>query len=111
MSSNFTCDWCGRKLENSDPGFIATVDCLEEFVPDVLWSICRPCSLIAIDALQLAKEIAQTIQKGGKQLYIAIERTGQKTELLSVKRWSPLEQLESAENAERPLSTYPLAQE
>lgn len=89
-SSKTTCDWCGKKIELLDElgytaGITTTVD------------LCRKCLIIAIEALELGRQVAQETLKGGCQLYIGVERTGQKTELLSVRRWSPLESLESAE--------------
>jgi hypothetical protein len=43
------------------------------------------------------------IKKGGRQLYIAIEKTGEESELLSVKKWSPLEDFNgsSRQNVDR----------
>jgi hypothetical protein len=75
----FMCDWCGREERT-------------------IGGLCSKCSIIATHAWMLAREVALLTQKGGCQLYIAIERTGERNELLSVKRWSPLEPLESADS-------------
>lgn len=72
--------------------------------------LCESCSITAANALELAREVTLEIPKGGRQLYIAVERTGQETELLSVHRWSPLEPLEYADSAIGHLDTYPLHQ-
>lgn len=79
------CDFCGRDLE-----WIGT---------------CKRCQIIKTHAMILARQVAHLTRGGGCQLYIGIERTGQKKELLSVKRWSPLEPLESAPIVEQSLST------
>jgi hypothetical protein len=80
-----TCSWCGKISPNT---------------------LCIRCGIIEAHAKELGRQVALLTEKGGCQLYIGIERTGQKTELLSVKRWSPLEPLENVDSVEQPLSTY-----
>lgn len=73
--------------------------------------LCRSCAITALNALELGRQVTQVAQKGGRQLYIAVERTGQESVLLSAKRWSPLESLENADSVGEPLHTYQLPQE
>jgi len=96
MPKLVTCDWCGSSTEALD-----TVE----------FSLCDRCRIIAIQALDLGRQVAQEVRKGGIQLYIAIEKTGQETALLSAKRWSPLESLESVDSADDYLTTYLSPQE
>ena len=95
-SNSTTCDWCGK------------------FPTDNYWLtylLCESCGITAAHSLELGRQVTELKEKGGIQLYIAIERTGQRTALVSVKRWSPLESLESADYVGPPFHTYPLPQE
>ena len=105
-----TCEWCGRKIEN-DYEFVASVHTEDGSASYSIQWICRACAITAANALELAKQVTQAIKEGGKQLYIAVEKSGEEGELLSVKRWSPLEPLQPVDNAERNLHTFQLPQE
>jgi hypothetical protein len=92
MPEKYTCSWCGgQQLLEKD--------------------LCRRCEILALQALELARQIALLIPKGGIQLYIGIEKTGQSAKLLNVKRWNPLEPLESADSVEPSFHTFQLGQE
>lgn len=91
------CQWCGKDAEKN---------------PNILQiDLCPVCRVFAIQALILGRQVRQLTLKGGATLYIAVEKTGQSNELLSAKRWSPLESLESADSVEKSLSTYQYSQE
>lgn len=98
MPKDNTCDWCGRVIAGSPTSGTLTVN-------DAQTYLCWKCAIIATQSLMLGSQVAQLTRKGGVQLYVGVERTGQETELLSVKRWSPLESLESAEFADENLRT------
>jgi len=83
-----TCDWCGKPVEPENQ------------------DLCRRCATLAFHAMELARQVAIEVPKGGVQLYVALERTGQEHALLSVKRWSPLEPLEDVNYVEPHLSTF-----
>jgi hypothetical protein len=89
-NTNMQCSWCEKISRNR---------------------LCRRCEIIESHAIELGKQVALLIPIGGVQIYLGIERTGQKTELLSVKRWSPLEPLENVESAATPLPTFKPCQE
>ena len=105
ISYRSTCNWCENLLEENDPGFVATVDCYNTNATLAGWELCRRCAVTASHALELGRQVSRIRQKGGIRLYIGIERTGEKKELVSVVRWSPLEPLESASSAESSLTT------
>jgi len=98
-----TCNWCGKILETSRTLGVGGFDLTQ--------SLCPRCALIAFHSLELARQLILEVPKGGIQLYLGIERTGKPSGLVSVKRWSPFEPLESADSAERHLHTYPLPSE
>jgi len=97
MSSGLTCSWCGKSVSETSLVGIGGFDLSQ--------SLCTRCGLLAFHSLELARQIAIEMPKGGVQLYIGVERTGQSTALISVRRWSPLEPLESADSAEWSLPT------
>ncbi|HEY1249277.1 MAG TPA: hypothetical protein VGE97_09835 [Nitrososphaera sp.] len=99
--SSVICQWCHVRLDRQGGKVVAEEN----------QDLCRRCALLALHGMELARQIAIEVPRGGVQLYLAIERTGQKTELLSVKRWSPFEPLESANSAEQHLHTFPSRQE
>ena len=110
-----TCDWCRKDLKDDYP-FGASIIGEDYHTVYSQQRLCRHCAITAANALELARQVTELIPKGGKLLYIAIERVegladGRRRELLSVKRWSPLEPLALAEPAETGLSTYPLPQD
>ena len=106
-----TCDWCGTKQEANTTVYLTGVikKGSDWIIPP--YFLCLDCSVTAHHALELAREVTQVVQKGGKQLYIGVEKIGTKKELLSVKRWSPLEPLEGADSVDEHLATYRLPQE
>jgi hypothetical protein len=74
--SPIICQWCGQKKARFQI---------------VQYDLCDRCTIIAGHSLILGQEVAELIQKGGVQLYIGIQRAGSETQLIAVKRWSPLE--------------------
>lgn len=103
------CEWCGKGTKDDE--YVANIFGTPSGASFSFQRLCRSCAITAANALTLARQVTETVKDGGKQLYIAIEKNGEENELLSVKRWSPLEPLENVSNAEQNLHTFPLPQE
>jgi len=99
-----TCSWCGTLKQEKYLQHLRVSRYLDFY-------LCLRCWAIAGQSLVLGEQVARLIPKGGIELYVGVERTGRQSELLSVKKWSPLEEPLDASSVEESLTTYPSLRE